>query len=317
MVIRSVLSSMVMIFLMVIPGVIFRRGRMITEEQGDAVNSIIVNLTWPCLVIDAMQMEFSMDILKKSGCIFIICMIVFILLLLLSVPLARCLKFSRQRQYLTAFMLLFGNTGFIGIPVARVLYGETAVFFMAIVEMVNDILIFTVGIFLIQLSAGKHIKAEWKKMLSPGMAGVLAGMVLFIGGITLPAALGGAVEMLGNATTPLTMFMIGFQLGGLKGREIFYRWQNYIISICKLILVPALCLAAVLVIKRVLLPGESALSLMDKVVVLSFAMPVGSVAAIFSRQYRTDSEFAVRTVLLSTLFCFLTLPVFAVFVEKI
>ena len=88
MVIRSVLSSMLMIFLMVIPGVIFRRGRMITEEQGDAVNSIIVNLTWPCLVIDAMQMEFSMDILKKSGCIFIICMIVFILLLLLSVPLA-------------------------------------------------------------------------------------------------------------------------------------------------------------------------------------------------------------------------------------
>lgn len=317
MVIQSILSSLLMIFLMVIPGVIFRKRRMITEEQGDAVNSIIVNLTWPCLVIDAMQMEFSAKILRESSYIFLICVIVFGCLFLLSFLLARWLKFSERRQYLMTFMLLFGNTGFIGIPVIRVLYGETAVFFMAVIEMINDILIFTVGIFLIQLSAGANVKAEWRKMCSPGMLGVLIGLVLFLCRIILPETLGRAVEMMGNATTPLTMFMIGFQLGGLRVSEIMAEWQTCIVSLFKLILVPALCLAVVMGIDILLPSGEGCFSLMEKVVVLSFAMPVGSVAAIFSRQYRTDSTFAVRTVLLSTLFCFITLPVFAILLEKV
>ena len=58
-------------------------------------------------------------------------------------------------------MLLFGNTGFIGIPVIKALYGTDAVFYAAIVELINDILIFTVGILLIQ-PAGANLKVGFK-----------------------------------------------------------------------------------------------------------------------------------------------------------
>lgn len=161
-------------------------------------------------------MPFSIQILKDSGYILIVCLVIFAILFLISFPFAKLIKLSKTKQYLTIFMLLFGNTGFIGIPVIKALYGTDAIFYAAIVELVNDILIFTVGIMLIQMSAGAKLKTDLKQCLNPGLIGVLIGMALFLLNIQLPQLIGGSIEMIGNATTPLTMFVIGYQLGGLK-----------------------------------------------------------------------------------------------------
>ena len=50
----SIINSLAMIFIMILPGYIFRKRSIISVNQIGAVNSIVVNLTWPCLVIDAM-----------------------------------------------------------------------------------------------------------------------------------------------------------------------------------------------------------------------------------------------------------------------
>lgn len=308
MVVQSVFYSLLGIFLMLIPGIVFRKREVITEEQSKGINSFVVNLTWPCLVIDAMQMDFSKQILKDSGKIFLICMSLFVLLFLFSFPFAKTMKLSKKRQYLVVFMLLFGNTGFIGIPVMYALYGNRAVFFMAIIEFINDILIFSVGIWLIQISAGYHWKIEWKKFFSPGMVGVVFGFSLFVCRITLPQMLGETIKIIGNTTTPLTMFMIGFQLGGMQWKEILCDKQIYRISIIKLLLVPALCM----VLLRV---WTTKFSLLEKVCVMSFAMPVASVSAIFSQKYRSDEKFAAKTILLSTVLSFISIPLFALLLE--
>ena len=155
MVVWPILSSLIMIFILIVPGVFFKKKNILTEDQNGAINSIVVNLTWPCLVIDAMQMKFSLQILKDSAYILVVCLLILAIIFAISFPVAKLIKLPKTKQYLTVFMLLFGNTGFIGIPVIKALYGTDAVFYAAIVELINDILIFTVGILLIQLSAVK------------------------------------------------------------------------------------------------------------------------------------------------------------------
>ena len=86
----------------------------------------------------------------------------------------------------------------------RQLYGTEAVFFAAILEMVNDVVIFTIGMMLIQMSAGAKLRFEPKLFLNPGLIGVIVGLLLFLLDIRLPEVIGGAVEMVGDATTPLT-----------------------------------------------------------------------------------------------------------------
>ena len=308
MVISEILTSLVMIFLLIIPGIIFRKKDIISAAQSDGISSLAVNITWPCLVVDAMQMDFSAAVLKDSGYMMAAAMVVFAMTAVVTLVLSKLLRLDNSKRYITAFMLLFGNTGFIGIPVIRALYGTEAVFFAAILEMVNDVVIFTIGMMLIQMSAGAKLRFEPKLFLNPGLIGVIVGLLLFLLDIRLPEVIGGAVEMVGDATTPLTMFLIGYQLGGLKAKEILKDASIYVISFTKLLIVPVLAL----IVLRVAV-GD--FSLVEKVLIMSFAMPAGSVSVIFSQQYRGETAFATKTVLLSTLFSIVTIPVFAVMME--
>lgn len=308
MVISEILTSLVMIFLLIIPGIIFRKKDIISAAQSDGISSLAVNITWPCLVVDAMQMDFSAAVLKDSGYMMAAAMVVFAMTAVVTLVLSKLLRLDNSKRYITAFMLLFGNTGFIGIPVIRAPYGTEAVFFAAILEMVNDVVIFTIGMMLIQMSAGAKLRFEPKLFLNPGLIGVIVGLLLFLLDIRLPEVIGGAVEMVGDATTPLTMFLIGYQLGGLKAKEILKDASIYVISFTKLLIVPVLAL----IVLRVAV-GD--FSLLEKVLIMSFAMPAGSVSVIFSQQYRGETAFATKTVLLSTLFSIVTIPVFAVMME--
>lgn len=308
MVVWPILSSLIMIFILIVPGVFFKKKNILTEDQNGAINSIVVNLTWPCLVIDAMQMEFSLQVLKDSAYILVVCLLILAIIFAISFPVAKLIKLPKTKQYLTVFMLLFGNTGFIGIPVIKALYGTDAVFYAAIVELINDILIFTVGILLIQLSAGANLKVGFKQFINPGLIGVIIGLVLFLLNIQLPNLIGGSIEMIGNATTPLTMFCIGFQIGGLKFKEIAGDFQVYAICFVKLLIVPVLTL---LVVK--LWAGD--FSMLEKVLIIGFAMPVGAVASIFSQQYKGEAAFATKSVLLSTVLSLITIPIFAIIME--
>ncbi len=308
MVIWPILSSLIMIFILILPGLFFRKREVLTENQNEAVSSIVVNLTWPCLVIDAMQMKFSIQTLKDSGYILAVALTVFVILAILSIPLAKLLRMPKTKQYLTIFMMIFGNTGFIGIPVIKALYGTEAIFFAAIIELINDILLFTVGIMLIQLSAGAKLKVGARQFLSPGLIGVVIGLVLFLFNIRLPELIGGSVEMIGAATTPLTMFVIGFQLGGLKFKEVAGDWQVYAVCFVKLIIVPMVVIGVVK-----LWAGD--FTLLEKVLIVSFAMPVASVSTIFSQQYKGLTAFATKTVLLSTVFSIASIPLMAIIME--
>lgn len=305
MLVKEILSALIMIFLLIIPGFVFGKKRIIDEHQSQGISSLAVNLTWPCLVIDAMQLKFSMQTLRDSAYMMGIALLVFGAVLLVSFPLAKLLRLSKTKQYVMIFMLLFGNTGFIGIPVIKALYGSEAVFYAAILEMINDFLMFTIGILLMQMSAGSKLKIRPKDFLSPGLIGVLIGLVLFLADFQLPSVLGGAVEMIGNATTPLTMFLIGYQLSGLHIREVLGEWQVYLISFLKLLLVPVITL-----IFMKIFSGE--LTMLEKVLTISFAMPAASATVIFSQQYKGEVEFSTKTVLLSTLISLVTIPIFAI-----
>jgi len=301
----QILNSLVMIFIMIIPGIILKKKNIIDDGQTRGISAVLVNVTWPCMVIDAMQMPYSDEVFSGSKYIFMLLVIIFLLIFAVAAATVKGLRLKRAQAGILAFMLIFGNTGFIGLPVMNALYGKEAVFYASMVEMANDILMFTVGIMLIQISAGAETKFRLKEFLSPGIFGVIIGFALFLMGITLPEFLGKSVSVIGAATTPLSMIVIGSQLGGIRLKELAGDKSIYAASFIKLLIVPAI---ALLIVRFAF--GD--VSLLAKVVIMSFAMPGAACTVIFSQQYNSDADFAAKGVLMSTLFCLATIPVFAV-----
>ena len=269
------------------------------------LTAIVTNLTWPCLVIDAMQIPFSFEVLKSCGYITVVLLVLFGVSFLLSRLLVKITKMDKKHSYLFTFMIMFANTGFMGIPIINAIYGKDATFYASIAEMVNDIFLFTVGILLIQLSAGKQLRMDPKEFLTPGIFGVIIGFLLFLLNIQLPGFLGDSISIIGSATTPITMVAIGMQIGRMKIRDIFSGGTVYIMSFVKLLIIPAISYFIFFIVLN-----DS--SLLAKVVTLDFAMPAAMCSAIFAQQYGADHEFTSKGVLISTLLSIATIPVFTI-----
>ena len=103
------------------------------------------------------------------------------------------------------------------------------------------------------------------------------------------------------------MIVIGSQLAELKIKELI-SVEISMMTIFKLLVIPLL---SILLIRIIL--GNS--SLLSTVIILDFAMSVGACITIFSQQYDADVDFAIKGVLVSTLFCLLTVPVFTIMLK--
>ena len=302
--------SLLKIFLILLPGVYFGRKNIIDEKQCEGISSIVVNIAWPCLVITALQMDFSETLLINSGLLAGAFVVVSVLAYAVGMVLCRFLKTDDQITYLIIYMFLFSNTGFMGIPVCETLYGEEGVFYAALMDSLSDVFVFTMGTFLVKKSMGVTIKNNPKELITPGLISIVIGVSLFLLDIKLPAVLGETLATVGGITTPLAMFIIGYKLGKMKIKDMLGDRTAYIVSGFRLLVLPAVVLGAFVVL------GVE-MTVLTKVIAMEIAMPVATCTVIFVEQYKGNTPFASKCVLLSTLLSVVTIPIFAMLMEMV
>ena len=306
----QIILSLIKLFLMIIPGYILSKAHVIDEHQSKGISSIIVNLTWPCLIVISLQREFSKELCVNMGILAAAMVAAIGIAFVLAKAASRVLKLDASHTYLMVFMLMFGNTGFMGIPVCNVLYGGEGTFYAALIDCVQDIFIFTAGLILIEKSTGKHIGLSPKHFLTPGFASIVIGLLLFVCRITLPDVIAVPMSTIGAATSPLAMLVVGFQLGKINFREMIGDGRLYVLSFLRLLVIPLIFLLLV----ELIFPEMTTLT---RALIVEMATPVAMCTTIYSQQYDGDVAFATKGVMLSTVLSIVTLSAFAVVVELI
>ncbi len=306
----EIIKSLVKLFLMLIPGFLLSKAHIIDEHQSKGISAVIVNITWPCLIVISLQREFSMELCMNMGRLVVVAVAAVVIAYALAKFMCRGMKIESSKAYIISFMLMFGNTGFMGIPVCTALYGAEGTFYAALLDAIMDIFIFTVGLVFIEKSTGAHIGISIKHFLTPGVFSIVIGIGLFVARIMLPDLIAVPLQTVGSATTPLAMFVVGFQIGNIPFRQLFGDKRIYVMSALRLLAMPIIFFAGVYLI-------FPEINLFAKVVIVEMAMPVAACTTIYSEQYGGDVAFATKGVLLSTIISLITLSVFAVLVELI
>ncbi len=311
----DIIIALAKIFIIMLPGYILKKVGVLTEEHTEGMASLITNITFPCLVIVSMQMEFSMEILNNCKYCIIIFSCVTVVMLVLAMLFSKKAKLPPTQSGIFAFMLMFGNTGFIGFPVLNGLFGQEAVLYGALCDAVYNVFMFTLGIALIKPSEEKLegkalLKQAVKESLNPCFFGLIIGLVLFIGKITLPEIIAEPMTSIGNITSPLAMLVIGSRLASISFKELFASMHGYIVCLLKLIVTP---LVGLLFVKMIIGTG----SLLASAIIIESAMPVAMCSVIFSQQYKADVNFALKGVMLSTVMCIVTIPIFAILLQYV
>lgn len=307
-------------------GYIFVRSGYLPKNTGQYVSKLVIRVTAPALLITNMaSYEFTLQTIKDGFWIALI----FVAISLLGFPvgtiLARTVKVEGSTANVFKTHCITGNVGYLAVPLLNNIYGSRGLIYANFAGISTELLIWTVGIYLVNRHSNKSIKDNLKHLVNPGIIAFLTGLFLSLINIKQMAENSVVVgeiysifyktlNPLGNITLYLVMIFIGMSIaeageGGIV--RILKNKNSYILSFYKLLVMPGIALLVLMIIG----PGLS--SFVKTIVVLTLAMPCASVIPVLAAQYGSDYKFATNNVVVSTILSMLTLPVMMYIVQRL
>ncbi len=272
---------------------LFRAGK-ISQEGSKALGNILIYLALPSVIINGFLVERTAE--HVTGILY--SALAAAALLLISILISR---FFFRRDAIAAFSGVFSNPGFFGVPLIIASMGQGSVFYVACFIAFLNIGQWTYGV---SILTGQSIAQGFqpKKLIrAPFIIAILTGLALFLIQPPLPAVVTGALSAVAALNTPLAMFTVGIYLAQADIPGLVRRRSLYAVSAVRLLIIPALALALLS-----LLPGS--LHDMKLALLLAIACPVGSNVAVYAQLHGKDFPYAVGTVIVSTLFSLVTIP---------
>lgn len=282
-------------FLMMAAGFVLAKRGLITQAALPQMTNLLLTAVLPCMLVDAMQIERTPALLGAMGYAALLAVGLYVLYCLLSVPLFR--RQDPATGKALRFGTLYGNVGFMGLPLIQLVLGEQAMVYGVINLMVFNAFNWSQGVVLI---GGRKQVSLKQAVLNPGILGTIMALILFLCGIILPPMAGNAVRFLGSMNTPLAMVIIGVQMAYADWRAVFR--SPAILAACGLKLVAMPLLTAL-----VLYPFHPEPGLYCTLVLLA-GVPTASITAMFAQRYGRDVSTSAQLVTVSTLLSILTLP---------
>ena len=295
--IQVVLDQMIILFLVMIVGYIANKTKVLDENLNQKLSTFVLNITSPALILSSVaepvQGDFKLVLQMIS-----ISVAVYLVLPFIGIIFAKLLRIPKEDRNLYQFMTIFSNIGFMGYPVVQAIFGNQALFFAAICNLVFNVVCFSYGVFLI--SGEEKLSFDIKKIVNPGIIFSILAVIIYITKWQMPSILAQTSSLVGSITTPLAMMIIGSSLAEIPLKEVLNDARIYVFTIIKQIFMP---IVFWLILRR-FITNELVLG----VSVVLQAMPIASITLMFSSQYGGNTSLASKSIFITTLASVFTIP---------
>lgn len=291
---------MMTLFAIVIVGYVAGRLGYMGGEFDKRLSSLVINITCPALILSSAMTGELPDrrlILPLLG----ISIITYIILTGVVFWLPRYLTKQKADEGIVGFALMFGNVGFMGYPVVASIFGHQAVFYAAVLNVVNTLAVFTVGTILIVGDVGDGKRFQKKVLYStPMLSAYLAMLIVALGIDNIPSLISQPLTMIGNITVPAALLIIGSSMSQLSLRTMLGNRTVYATTLFRLILIP---LGFYYLFSAI---GFDPYVVNINTVVI--AMPVATYGTILCLKYGRETTLITEVTLITTLLSMLTIP---------
>lgn len=297
----NIITQMIVLFLVMALGYLCEKIGYVDEYVSKKLNILLLNVTTPCLILSSVSTN---DISFEKSTVFLILLIAFLMYLILpfiAIILNKIIKIEKENFGLYMFMTIFSNIGFMGYPVTKTIFGESAVFLCSLFNMVFGIFVYSLGIYLFNIDSKEKTKFDLKKVINPGMVSSILAIIIFIFSINIPTFLSSTFEMVGSITSPLAMMLIGCSLARLPIKNIFNEYKLYPYTLIKQIVIP--------IIMMYILKPFITDPLILGLTIIVLAMPAGNITVMFASKYDGNIALASKGVFITTICSFITIPI--------
>lgn len=337
--ITVVLQQMIIIFILIGIGMVLYRRKLITEEGSKQISGLIINVTNPALLICSALDDGPKATLGELGMALVAYAAIFAILIAVGFLIPHILRIPKNARYAYQMLTVFGNVGFIGIPLASAVLGSESLIFVSIFNLLFNLLIYTFGISLLQRAAegtmqentqrdtrqvkeGVAILAEQtekgatapaghitssrlQKLVNAGTISAAVTILFYLGNFPVPEIISSALSYTGRATTLLSMLVLGVSVAQMAPKDIFSHPKLYAFTLLRQVLVPISCV----LLMRCFLDNKLILNTM----LLMVAVPAANMPLMLAKQMDMETESISQGIILTTVLSLLTVPLTCLF----
>ncbi|CAH5989283.1 hypothetical protein AN2340V1_0965 [Klebsiella variicola] len=290
------------VIITVIIGYISGKRKDFNWQQAGDINKIVMLYTLPLSIFSNMVMT-PRHIVMTMGPVAVAIILALILSFVIPLLVARYL-FRRDLALSTLQALAIGSPAvpFIGTSVLAFLFGTVSASLITVSSITQNVFQLPLVMILMSVATGdksQHISFGTRvinAIKQPVVWSPVIALIIVLADIHIPQTISMSLGLLGKASGGLALFAAGIVL---YTRSIVITTATIITVIARNILVPGACY--LLLLKM----GFSMEQI--KEVVLTMAIPVGSIAIIIAMQYKTGEQEMASTMALSIIASIITM----------
>lgn len=298
-----VFQQMLIIFLLMMIGYAAYKKGLLSGEATKGISALVVNICNPALLV---RSSFERDPSVTNEKLLIAVLggaVIYAAMLLSSWMFPALLRVEKKWRNHFAMMCLFGNTGFIGIPLVLAVLGSGSLIYLAVINAYFNLFFYTYGIWLASDGKGKF---SVKNFFNIGNLSIIITLVIYFVQPGLPVIVTKTVGYMADTTTFLAMIVVGVSLAKTDLLSIFKQGKMYLFIVLRFLLFPI----GVSFLLRLFIHDD----LIYGVMVLMTSVPAANLPLMRVEEIGGDGQVLSRGIILSTIASLVTIPLVTLFV---
>ena len=286
-------------------GIFAVKMHFLDREKLGVLSGCITKILLPLLIFTNTINGTTRKQFLSSVVIILLAAVLYLTLYVVSAILAKLFKIDCKHESLYRACTMFGNCGFMGIPIISSLYPEQGGLYIAMYTVIDQLALWTVGTDLTspvdntnKLSASQR----FRKMINPATIAILAGVFVVLTGVKLPSIIVTALAKTGAAASPLAMVYLGGVFCYIKIIDYLKLKEVYVTIVVKMLLLPILVYS---ILSHISAVNQNVAVTMG----ILCALPTMSSVAMMAESQHSDSDYATGFIFVTTLISIITLPV--------
>lgn len=298
------------VFLMIFIGFMANKLKILSNEAIPHITNLMLYITAPCMAISSIYSKtLSSDVIATTVQTMAGAVIFFTVSTLFSALIVKIFKFKpKEDRGMFIVAITTVNSGFMGFPVTKAIFGGDIFYLMVMHNILLNLYMYGAVPPLLNIGAEAkiHPKKILKSMCNICVIAVIAGIIMLILGVKPPAVLDDVIQTLSDATIPLSMLLVGLQLGSSNVKNILKNKYIFITNIASMLIIPSLTF---------LMVDQMDFLYTDVKIVMVFAaaFPTAVAPVAIAEQEGKNSQTLAEIVSLTTFTSLITVPAIAVF----
>lgn len=297
-------SSVTIILLLTATGYFCARMGWMSPQAKRFISKFTMSVAIPCMCVYGLTNNLTHDLLAGSLGFLLVPFLSTIGAFLLSLLVGKLLKLPRKRLGVFMMMCSVSNAIFVGLAMCTELFGDTCTPYVMLYYLINTSFVQLLFLSLVRWSGesrGFDLKMLQKFLTTPAVIAVFVGLALVWFEVRLPSLVMSYCRYMNNLVTPLALLLTGYIIHDIGLKNVRLDRDLGIAMIFRFLLAPALSVALCEVF------GVAGLG--RSVLIVETAMPVVTQTVVAAAEYGADEEFAAQGAALSTIACFVVIPV--------